>query len=345
MPTEQEQNELSVVGKIIAGALLIFFTILPGYIIVAYWPDRLADPKENVRPLYVNDPFHIRLACITDTLCCPDTMIVKKSPGDTTVKDTAQLPVLKTADTAGLDSLGKIRVIRAAQAAALQHQQQSVSKKKYYLPEELIHLNTLILILVAAAGFAGNMIHIATSFTTFTGAGEFKRSWLLWYFVRPFSASALAMGIYFVFRGGFLNMNNDSVNINLYGVMTISLLAGLFTDIATQKLKEVFETLFKPKDNRPDKLEKPEIKVNSVTPEKLVADKANTITIKGENFDKNKLVFKMNGETITEDKVTITANTITIQYTIPEVQADKTEFKLVIADEKGKELFAKTLGV
>ncbi len=120
----------------------------------------------------------------------------------------------------------------------------------------LIHLNTILLLLVATAGFLGNMIYIATSFTTFVGAGKFKKSWLLWYCVKPFTAAALAIGMYFVFRGGFLNMSDDSTNINLYGVMTLSVLTGLFTDRATLKLKEVFDVLLKPAQDRPNKLEK-----------------------------------------------------------------------------------------
>jgi hypothetical protein len=100
------------------------------------------------------------------------------------------------------------------------------------------------------------MIYIATSFTTFVGAGKFKKSWILWYCVKPFTAAALALGMYFVFRGGFLNMSDDSTNINLYGVMTLSILTGLFTDRATLKLKEVFDVLLKPSEERPNKLEK-----------------------------------------------------------------------------------------
>src|ERR1019366_9213395 len=46
---------------------------------------------------------------------------------------------------------------------------------------DLINLNVLLLELVAAAGFLGNMIYISISFTTFVGAGMFKKSWLLWY--------------------------------------------------------------------------------------------------------------------------------------------------------------------
>ena len=48
--------------------------------------------------------------------------------------------------------------------------------------------------------------------------------------------------------------NTNAADLNVYGILTMSALAGLFSDRATLKLKEVFETLFKPKDERSDKL-------------------------------------------------------------------------------------------
>jgi len=185
-------NPISLLGKIVAGILLVLFTVASIYFIIAYWPDKLPDPKGNIAPLYRHQLFHITLAGIPDS-------------------------------------------------------QQNTATGA------LIHINTVLLILVALGGFAGNMIHIATSFVTFIGDKKFERSWILWYCVKPFTAAALALGFYFVFRGGFLNTSAEAPNINLYGVMTIAILTGLFTDTATLKMKEVFEVLFKPKDEREGK--------------------------------------------------------------------------------------------
>jgi hypothetical protein len=198
-----------------------------------------------------------------------------------------------------------------------------------------IHLNTVLLILVSIAGFLGSMIHIASSFTNFVGTGKFKRSWVLWYIVKPFTGSALAIVVYVVFRGGFFSFN-DPANINIYGMVTLAFFAGLFADDATLKLKEVFEVIFKPRDTRPDKLENGSFAIKAITPDKLLPDRENVIMVSGEGLNKKKLVIKINGEAVTNSVVK--ADTIVITYKIPDTQKDKKEFKLVISDEQGKEL-------
>jgi hypothetical protein len=216
--TQTQENgngsEITATGKWWAGIIMILLTASCCFFIIAFWPDRLPSPRENIKPLYINKLFHIQLAGIRES-----SDDIRERSDSTTKADLAKAPSVN-------------------------------------LYPGLIHLNTILLLLVATAGFLGNMIYIATSFTTFVGAGKFKKSWLLWYCVKPFTAAALAIGIYFVFRGGFLNMSDDSTNINLYGVMTLSLLAGLFTDRTTLKLKEVFDVLLKPAQDRPNKLEK-----------------------------------------------------------------------------------------
>ena len=281
--------------------------------------------------------FHVRLANISDKQYCPDSTLLEMQASDSP-KIKAPDNLNSTANTAGLvkdtnahppvntnsDTKGKTNPCKAR-----------------YKINELIHINTLLLILVAAAGFAGNMIHIATSFTTFIGAGDFKRRWLLWYIVKPFTASALAVGIYFVFRGGFLNMSDDTTNINLYGVMTISLLSGLFTDRATQKLKEVFEVLFNPKNDRPNQLSQGAPLIKGVQPGELTPGKAAAFVISGENLDKIKLSVSIN-DTIILNAVITTTN-ISFTYTLPDSLKDSTECKLQVKDEKGAEIAPATI--
>lgn len=75
-------------------------------------------------------------------------------------------------------------------------------------------------------------------------------------------------------------MSDDSSNINLYGLMTISILAGLFTDRTTLKLKEVFDVLLQPKEERKDPVINNSFQVSKIDPPLLEAGKPNTITIK-----------------------------------------------------------------
>jgi len=106
-------------------------------------------------------------------------------------------------------------------------------------------LTTAFVLLALLTGSLGAYIHTATSFATFVGNRTLKASWLWWYALRIFIGAALALVIYFAFRGGLLTTQASTVQVNPYGVAAISGLAGLFNKQATDKLKEVFETLFR----------------------------------------------------------------------------------------------------
>jgi hypothetical protein len=351
-PTTQDNvkdpaNEITTVGQIIAGALLILFILIPGYILIAWWPDRLPGAKEGIRPLYINENFHVRLAGIPDTsgmdtvlLAGPardsgDGQNAQKFTGQDSLKIAAGDSTSRPTDTARAKIVTTKDTVSSHNAHLGYHR---------YAIKGLIHINTLLLILVASAGFLGNMIYITSSFTTFVGAVKFRRSWLLWYFVKPFTAAGLALGVYFVFRGGFLNMSDDSANINIYGLITISILTGLYTDRATLKLGEVVNTIFgfKPDENdhRPDKLHQI-VKVINFSPSALMPGQANTILITGENLDKQRLLITID-DTAVDDAV-ITATAITFQYTPLATEPPPTEVKLVVKDEAGKEYLSTSI--
>jgi len=203
-------------------------------------------------------------------------------------------------------------------------------------------LNSIIFLLVALAGFLGSMIHIATSFTNFIGAEQFKKSWIPWYFVKPFTATGVALILYFVLRAGLLNLG-DSNQVNLYGLVTLSALAGLFTDKATIKLEEVFTVIFRPKDARPDKLEKDKVNVDmtGIAPRELVVNQDNQLLISGGDTGQQLLKLKINHVDIPD--FTIRPNGISFSYLLPEEINGMQNIPLQIFDEKGTELFRKEI--
>jgi hypothetical protein len=307
---KDHQNEISKVGIIIAGVLLSVFTVLAIVVLIAYWPDKLPESGKPAR--YENKWFHMNLL---DSAC---VIFCNKKAVDTTAKakiiDTAHTrqQVGAANDTSKKDTAKKPNPNKVA----VKIDKKSCSDAPFCI-DQTIQFSTIIMVLVAVAGFLGNMIHISTSFTTFIGARKFKRSWLLWYFIKPFTASALALIVYFAFRAGFLNSNDSGNNLNLYGILYFSAFTGLFTDIATQKLKEIFEVIFKPKENRPNTLElasKPTF--TSINPAVLSLTAANDIVIAGDNLDKNKWVFKFNGVNIDDKNVTVTTKLIHINYNL-----------------------------
>lgn len=123
-----------------------------------------------------------------------------------------------------------------------------------------INLNTILMILVSFSGFLGSMIHTSSSLVNYIGSGKFRRRWLLWYIVKPFTGAALSIVIYFILRAGILNPG-ESDNLNLYGLVTLAALSGLFSDKATLKLEEIFSVIFKTQDVRPDKISPKEVRL------------------------------------------------------------------------------------
>ncbi len=207
---------------------------------------------------------------------------------------------------------------------------------------EVINLNSLLFILVASAGFLGSMIHISASFTVFVGAGKFDQRWLLWYVVKPVSGAGLAVVVYFAFRAGLLNGNaENSASINLYGTMSFAVFAGLFADIATQKLEEVAKVIFKPKDDRPGKLAGVP-SISGISPDTFRKEETNSVVIEGENLDDKSIQVFVGGVSIQEIKAT--KNNISFPYNVPDNLQDQVEIKVTHLDP-AKSLFIKTVPV
>ena len=102
-----------------------------------------------------------------------------------------------------------------------------------------------LLLLVVIAGALGSLVHVATSFADFVGNRRFYLSWSAWYLLRPLLGASLALLLYFAVRAGFLSSGAQNTSVNPYGTAALAGLAGLFSKQATDKLREVFETLFK----------------------------------------------------------------------------------------------------
>jgi hypothetical protein len=112
---------------------------------------------------------------------------------------------------------------------------------------------SLILIVIAAGGL-GSFIHGATSLISYVGNRKTVKSWTWWYILRPFIGSALALIFYFAIRGGFLSVSAGVEAVSHFGVAATAGIVGMFSKEATDKLHEVFVALFRPKDQRVDKL-------------------------------------------------------------------------------------------
>lgn len=118
-----------------------------------------------------------------------------------------------------------------------------------------ISRNMQLFLLALAAGALGSYIHAIKSLADFLGNRTAKTSWFWFYITRPFLGSALATLFYAVIRGGFMNGTPAEANaVSPFGVIAICGLVGMFADRASQKLGDVFDTLFTTNDTRRDKL-------------------------------------------------------------------------------------------
>jgi hypothetical protein len=153
-----------------------------------------------------------------------------------------------------------------------------------------VSAGTALIALVIVAGGLGSYIHAATSFADYVGNRRLVLSWLWWYALRIFIGVALALVFYFAVRGGFFAAQASNEAVNPFGIAALSGLVGLFSKQATDKLKEVFDTLFRTApgqgdDQRNDSIDNPRPKVVGVEPPLILAGTHTvTLRVRGEGF-------------------------------------------------------------
>jgi hypothetical protein len=166
-----------------------------------------------------------------------------------------------------------------------------------------------LFITVVAAGAVGSLVHCLTSFADYVGNRTLKRSWVWYLVLRTPIGIALALLFYVVLRGGLIAPTLFSATpysgskshawslLNPYGLAAIAAMAGMFSKQATDKLSEVFDTLFKtdkPVDRR-DPLNQPPM-ISGTDPATLTVGGATELAINGQNFSKDCAAL-VNGET------------------------------------------------
>lgn len=147
-----------------------------------------------------------------------------------------------------------------------------------------------LVMLAAMAGILGSFLHASLSFAAYVGYRQLRQSWVWWYYLRPFIGAVLGVLFYFVIRAGLLG-GNEGASVSPYGVVALAGLAGWFSKNATDKLAEVFDTLFKTdkkleRDALAESRDAPRIFAiaPSPVPKKAWTESGATLTITGENF-------------------------------------------------------------
>jgi hypothetical protein len=193
-------------------------------------------------------------------------------------------------------------------------------------------LDERLFFLVIVAGGLGSFIHAATSFADYVGNRKLTTSWAWWYVLRPFIGITLALICYFVARAGF--MTGGAGDVNPYGIASLAALAGMFSKQATDKLEEIFGTIFRPAPGkgdakRGDKLGAPTI--SGINPDRGPVSGGTEVSISGTGFvDKPGVTF----DGVPAIAVTF-SNATTIKAVTPAHEAGDVD--VVISNPDGQE--------
>jgi len=142
---------------------------------------------------------------------------------------TGSRPAMAEGLTSKADTLSMVDTVRTVRSQT----EAASSLDQYYL---------LIALLF---GILGGASHGLASLMDFRGQRRLFSSWSLWYFALPFLGGTLAVIFYVAIRAGLLTGTGEvTESISIYGVAALSAIVGLFTDRATNKLKEVIDTIF-----------------------------------------------------------------------------------------------------
>ena len=139
-------------------------------------------------------------------------------------------------------------------------------------------------LLMALAGGLGSFVHAATSFATYVGNARLDSKWGWWFVVRTPIAMVMSLLFYFFLRAGFLGTSSD---LNPYGFIATGALVGMFSKQAADKLREMFDTLFRSRgdEQRGGKLTHPVPNITETTPRELkVGDAKPELKLVGSGF-------------------------------------------------------------
>jgi hypothetical protein len=169
--------------------------------------------------------------------------------------------------------------------------------------------------LMILAGALGAILHSLHSFYWYVGNRLLIWSWIPMYFVLPFIGAGISTVFYLIIRGGL--MSDVAERNNVFGLMAIGTLVGLFSPQALEKLKNIAEIIFsKPEAHRvgkdallPMSTERP-LRVEKVEPSE--GKENQLVTILGSGFVKEKVRVRFDdkpAEVVKVENQAITVNT------------------------------------
>jgi len=150
-----------------------------------------------------------------------------------------------------------------------------------------------LLAIVLVAGALGSAVTAARSYANFHGFGRYDARWTWWYLMKVPIGMGLALFLYLVVRGGLFTASlaeSSAVleTANPFGFAALGALAGMFAKEASDKLEEIFQSVFR---TEPKPAVSPGPKIDRLEPaRKRLNDPDRTLTVLGKGFDAGSVV-------------------------------------------------------
>jgi hypothetical protein len=271
--------------QVLGAFLLLVFSLV--FLIIGLWPPALPSPeiaKANrieAESTLDNAQDKLETAQKNATTGAGNN---SSTPSGTPSDKLAQPATNQQADSAS-EKVADLKKRVEAVRQDLQHKREIEQKvNDAYVDTKLCRINRELdlLWLVLLAGALGSFLHTAQSYSDYIGNRTLKSSWAWWYSLRPFIGAGLALVFYAAVRGGVMAVttgtDTKASELNPFGIVSVAAMVGMFSKAATQKLGEVFDTLFKSDTAKQskDKL----VGTNSNQPAKPATDNTTTGTSK-----------------------------------------------------------------
>jgi hypothetical protein len=272
--------------QVLGAFLLLVFSLV--FLIIGLWPPALPSPeiaKANrieAESTLDNAQDKLETAQKNATTGAGNN---SSTPSGTPSDKLAQPATNQQADSAS-EKVADLKKRVEAVRQDLQHKREIEQKvNDAYVDTKLCRINRELdlLWLVLLAGALGSFLHTAQSYSDYIGNRTLKSSWAWWYSLRPFIGAGLALVFYAAVRGGVMAVttgtDTKASELNPFGIVSVAAMVGMFSKAATQKLGEVFDTLFK-SDTAKQAKDKLSGTTNSSQPAKPASDTTTTGTSK-----------------------------------------------------------------
>jgi hypothetical protein len=110
--------------------------------------------------------------------------------------------------------------------------------------ENRLSTEFLFFLAVALAGALGGLIHTLRSFTWYAGNRNLRLSWLPFNLMLPVVGALGGTVFYLVLRAGLFTPSTQASGASPFGFAAVAVLAGLFSEQALEKLRQVASNVF-----------------------------------------------------------------------------------------------------